>query len=175
MEGRCTRVALDDVFGKNSLIFIKSEQFFDWARARSLWYISFGIACCAIEGLISASGPRFDFDRHGVFFRGVPRQSDVMIVAGTVNAKMAKVVKRLYEQMPEPRYVVAMGACATSGGPFREYPNVHMGVDEIIPVDVYVPGCPPRPESVQYAFFQLREKIYSNTEARLEARANSIK
>lgn len=163
-------MALDKLVGENSLIFIKSEQLFDWARARSLWYLSFGIACCAVEGLISASGPRFDFDRHGVFFRGVPRQADVMIVAGTVNHKMAKVVKRLYEQMPEPRYVIAMGACACTGGPFREYPNVVMGVDEIVPVDIYVPGCPPRPESVQYAFFQLREKIYAQTKERLDAR-----
>lgn len=168
-------MALDKVLGENSLIFIRSEQLFDWARARSLWYLAFGIACCAVEGLISASGPRFDFDRHGVFFRGVPRQSDVMIVAGTVNHKMAKVVERLYEQMPEPRYVIAMGACACTGGPFREYPNVVMGVDEIIPVDIYIPGCPPRPESVQYAFFQLREKIYGKTKERLDARAQSNK
>lgn len=168
-------MALDKLTGETSLIFIKSEQFFDWSRARSLWYISFGIACCAVEGLISASGPRFDFDRHGVFFRGVPRQSDVMIVAGTVNYKMAKVVKRLYDQMPDPKYVVAMGACASTGGPFREYPNVYMGVDKIVPVDVYIPGCPPRPESVQYGFFKLREKIYANKEVRLEARKQSGK
>lgn len=168
-------MALDKLTGESSLIFIKSEQLFDWARARSLWYISFGIACCAVEGLISASGPRFDFDRHGVFFRGVPRQSDVMIVAGTVNLKMAKVVQRLYEQMPEPRYVIAMGACASTGGPFREYPNVYLGVDKLVPVDVYIPGCPPRPESVQYAFFQLREKIYTQTEVRLDARDKQSK
>jgi len=168
-------VALDKIFGENSLIFIKSEQFFDWSRARSLWYMSFGIACCSLEGMIAASGPRFDFDRHGIFFRGVPRQSDVMIVAGTVNHKMAKVVKTLYDQMPDPKYVVSMGACSNSGGTFREYPNVVLGVDEIIPVDVYIPGCPPRPESVQYAFLQLREKIYKNTEARLEARADARK
>jgi len=137
--------------------------------------MSFGIACCSLEGMIAASGPRFDFDRHGIFFRGVPRQSDVMIVAGTVNHKMAKVVKTLYDQMPDPKYVVSMGACSNSGGTFREYPNVVLGVDEIIPVDVYIPGCPPRPESVQYAFLQLREKIYKNTEARLEARADARK
>jgi len=164
-------MALDKVFGEHSLAFIRSEQLFDWARARSLWYMAFGIACCSLEGLLAASGPRFDFDRHGVFFRGVPRQSDVMIVAGTVNYKMAPVVKRLYEQMPEPRYVISMGACANTGGPFREYPNVVQGVNEIIPVDIYVPGCPPRPESVQYAFLQLREKIYAQTEDRLIRRA----
>ncbi len=168
-------MALDKLLGENSILFIKSEQFFDWSRARSLWYMAFGIACCSLEGMISASGPRFDFDRLGVFFRNVPRQSDVMIVAGTVNLKMADTVKRLYEQMPEPRYVISMGACSNTGGPFIKYPNVVMGVDEIIPVDIYVPGCPPRPESVQYAFLQLREKIYANTEARLEARKNARK
>ena len=166
-------MALDKLVGENSLIFIKSEQLFDWARARSLWYMSFGIACCAIEGLMSASGPRFDMDRHGIMFRGVPRQSDVMIVAGTVNHKMAEVVKRLYEQMPEPRYVVSMGACANTGGPFRQYPNVVLGVDQVIPVDIYIPGCPPRPESVIYGLLQLREKIYGQTEERLEARRNA--
>jgi len=163
-------LALDTVFGQHSLAFIRSEQLFDWARARSLWYQAFGIACCSLEGLLAASGPRFDFDRHGVFFRGVPRQSDVMIVAGTVNYKMAPVVKRLYEQMPEPKYVVSLGACANTGGPFRSYPNVIEGVNEIVPVDIYVPGCPPRPESVQYAFLQLREKIYAQTGERLDAR-----
>ncbi len=140
------------------MLFIRSEQLFDLARRNSLWYIAFGIACCAIEGLMSASGPRFDFDRMGVFFRNSPRQADVMIVAGTVNKKMAETVKRLYDQMPEPKWVVAMGACASTGGPFREYPNVVLGVDKIIPVDVYIPGCPPRPESVQYAFIVLQKK-----------------
>lgn len=163
-------MALDRLTGENSVLFIRSEQLFDIARSNSLWYMSFGIACCAIEGLMSASGPRFDFDRMGVFFRNSPRQADVMIVAGTVNHKMAETVRRLYEQMPEPRYVVAMGACACTGGPFREYPNVVMGADKIVPVDVYIPGCPPRPESVQYAFLELRKKIRAKTEARLAAR-----
>ena len=117
-----------------------------------------------------ASGPRFDFDRHGVFFRASPCQADVMIVAGTVNEKMAATVNRLYDQMPEPKWVIAMGACASTGGPFREYPNVIMGVDKIVPVDVYIPGCPPRPESVQYGFFQLMDKIKEQTEGRLAAR-----
>jgi len=166
-------VAIDKLTGENSLLFIRSEQLFDWARRRSLWYMAFGIACCAIEGLMHASGPRFDFDRHGVFFRASPRQSDVMIVAGTVNHKMAATVRRLYDQMPEPKWVIAMGACASTGGPFREYPNVVLGVDKVVPVDVYIPGCPPRPESVQYAFLQLMEKIKDQTEHRLEARRHS--
>lgn len=166
-------MAIDKLTGENSLVFIRSEQLFDWARRRSLWYMAFGIACCAIEGLMHASGPRFDFDRHGVFFRASPRQADVMIVAGTVNVKMAETVKRLYDQMPDPKWVVAMGACASAGGPFREYPNVVLGVDKVIPVDIYIPGCPPRPESVQYAFLQLMKKIEERTGERLEARRDS--
>jgi NADH-quinone oxidoreductase subunit B len=163
-------VALDRITGEHSVAFIRSEQLFDWARRNSLWYLAFGIACCAIEGLMSASGPRFDFDRMGVFFRASPRQADVMIVAGTVNKKMAETVRLLYDQMPEPKWVVAMGACACTGGPFREYPNVVLGVDKVVPVDVYIPGCPPRPESVQYGFIQLQEKIKQQTEERRAAR-----
>jgi NADH-quinone oxidoreductase subunit B len=106
----------------------------------------------------------------GVFFRNSPRQADVMIVAGTVNRKMAETVRTLYDQMPEPKYVVSMGACACTGGPFREYPNVVLGVDTIVPVDVYIPGCPPRPESVQYGFIQLQKRIAKRTEERLAAR-----
>jgi NADH-quinone oxidoreductase subunit B len=170
MEGRRAQVALDKITGENSILFIRSEQLFDVARRNSLWYLAFGIACCAIEGLMHASGPRFDFDRLGVFFRASPRQADVMIVAGTVNRKMAPSVRRLYDEMPEPKWVVAMGACASTGGPFREYPNVVLGVDKVVPVDVYIPGCPPRPESVQYAFLQLMNKIKEQTGERLAAR-----
>jgi NADH-quinone oxidoreductase subunit B len=166
-------MALDRLLGDTSIAFIRSEQLFDYARTNSLWYLSYGIACCAIEGLMSAGGPRFDYDRFGIFHRGTPRQVDVMLVAGTVNVKMAKVLRRLYDQMPEPKWVIAMGACACTGGPFREYPNVVMGVDKVVPVTVWVPGCPPRPESVQYAFMQLQEKIRAQTAERLEARAES--
>jgi len=163
-------VALDRLTGEHSVLFVRSEQLFDAARANSLWYLMFGIACCAIEGLMTASGPRFDFDRMGVFFRASPRQADVMIVAGTVNRKMAETVRRLYDQMPEPKWVVAMGACASTGGPFREYPNVLLGVGELVPVDVYVPGCPPRPESVIHAFIELQKKIKAKTGERVDAR-----
>jgi NADH-quinone oxidoreductase subunit B len=166
-------VALDRFVGENSMVFIRSEQLFDNARSKSLWYMAFGIACCSIEGLMHASGPRYDFDRLGVFFRASPRQADVMIVAGTINWKMAATVRRLYDEMPDPKYVVAMGACACTGGPFREYPNTIMGADKIVPVDVYIPGCPPRPESVQYGFLTLMEKIKSRTEDRLAARRDS--
>lgn len=163
-------MAIDRFTGENSMAFIRSEQLFDVARSHSLWYLAFGIACCAIEGLMHASGPRYDFDRLGVFFRATPRQADVMIVAGTVNQKMAETVRMLYDQMPEPKWVVAMGACACTGGPFREYPHVVMGVDKIVPVDIYVPGCPPRPESIQYGFLELQKKIRARTEERLAAR-----
>ena len=163
-------MAIDRFTGENSMAFIRSEQLVDVTRSHSLWYLAFGIACCAIEGLMHASGPRYDFDRMGVFFRATPRQADVMIVAGTVNQKMAETVRMLYDQMPEPKWVVAMGACACTGGPFREYPNVAMGVDKIVPVDIYVPGCPPRPESIQYGFLELQKKIRARTEERLAAR-----
>ena len=162
-------MALDRFTGENSVAFIRSEQLFDLARKHSLWYLMFGIACCAIE-MMHAGGPRYDFDRFGIFHRGTPRQSDVMIVAGTVNLKMAETLKLLYDQMPEPKWVVAMGACACTGGPFRDYPNVVLGADNVIPVDVYIPGCPPRPESLQYGFLQLQKKIAETTEDRLAAR-----
>jgi len=163
-------VALDRIAGEHSVAFVESERLFDWARRNSLWCLGFSIACCAVEGLMSGSGPRFDLDRMGVIFRPSPRQADVMIVAGTVNRKMAETVGLLYEQMPEPKWVVAMGACASTGGPFRQYPNVVLGVDKVVPVDVYIPGCPPRPESVQYALIQLQEKIRRQTEERRAAR-----
>ncbi|MBE0476619.1 MAG: NADH-quinone oxidoreductase subunit B [Coriobacteriia bacterium] len=172
MAGGGAGVALDRLTGEHGALFIRSEQLFDWARRNSLWYLMFGIACCAIE-MMHAGGPRFDFDRFGIFHRGSPRQSDVMIVAGTVNTKMAHSLRRLYEQMPEPKWVVAMGACASTGGPFREYPNVVLGVDAVVPVDVYVPGCPPRPEALQYGFMRLQELIRDRTEERLARRRSS--
>ena len=163
-------MALDEFLPSDSAIAIRSEQLFDFCRKNSLWYLSYGIACCSIEGLMNASGPRFDFDRMGVFFRNSPRQCDVLIVTGTVNRKMGPTLRRLYDQMPEPKYVVAMGACASTGGMFREYENVIMGADEIIPVDIYIPGCPPRPESVHFGFRKLQQLIMARTEERLAAR-----
>ena len=139
----------------------KLEQIFDLARANSLWPLTFGLACCAIE-MMSAAGPRFDLDRFGAgVFRATPRQADVMIIAGTITKKMAPTVLRLYNQMPAPNWVIAMGNCAISGGPFKldfNY-NVVEGAEHLVPVDVFVPGCPPRPEALVEAFLKLEEKL----------------
>ncbi len=128
------------------------------SRKSSLWPMTFGLACCAIE-MIGAFMPNHDLDRFGIVPWPSPRQSDVMIVSGTVTKKMAPAIKLLYEQMPNPKYVVSMGACATNGGPYTEYDRVLQGVDKILPVDVYVPGCPPRPESLLDGLLALQKKI----------------
>ena len=130
----------------------------NWARTGSLMWMTFGLACCAVE-MMQASMPRYDLERFGFAPRASPRQSDVMIVAGTVTKKMAPAVKLLYEQMPNPKWVISMGACATNGGPYTRYDRVLQGVDKIIPVDVYVPGCPPRPEALIDSFIALQELI----------------
>jgi NADH-quinone oxidoreductase subunit B len=143
-------------FGDN-FITTSVDQVINWARKSSLWPVTFGLACCAIE-MMSTGAAHYDLDRMGVIFRGSPRQADLMIVAGTLTWKMAHVMRKVYDQMPEPKYVISMGSCASSGGIFNTY-SVVQGVDQVVPVDVYIPGCPPRPEGLMYGIVKLQEKI----------------
>ncbi len=141
----------------NNVFFSTTDSIINWSRKSSLWPETFGIACCAIE-MISAGCSRYDLDRMGVVFRPSPRQSDVMIIAGTVTKKFAPIIRRLYDQMPEPRCVIAMGTCAISGGVYNTY-SVVQGSELILPVDVHVAGCPPRPEALMHGILMLQEKI----------------
>ena len=144
---------------QQGVLFSTVNKLYNWGRRSSVWPMQFGLACCAIE-MIAAAASRYDISRFGSeLFRASPRQADVMIVAGTVTKKMVPQVVRLFNQMPEPRYVISMGACATSGGPFRDGYNVVRGVDLYVPVDVYIPGCPPRPEALLHALMTLQSQI----------------
>lgn len=144
---------------KRTIALAPLEKLLNLARANSLWPVTFGLACCAIE-MMAAGGPRFDLARFGYeVFRPSPRQADVMIVAGTITKKMAPYVKRIYDQMPEPKWVIAMGSCASSGGPFVDSYSVVSGTDQIVPVDVYIPGCPPRPDALIHGMLLLKKKI----------------
>ena len=139
------------------------DKVYNWGRMRSMWPMMFGLACCAIE-MIAVQAARFDLSRFGMeIMRASPRQADLMIVSGTVTKKMVPNIVRLYNQMAEPKYVLAMGACATSGGPFKEGYNVVSGIDKYLPVDVYVPGCPPTPEALLYGVLKIHEKVMSQS------------
>ncbi|MBX1885721.1 NuoB/complex I 20 kDa subunit family protein [Campylobacter peloridis] len=133
------------------------DKLVQWGRSNSLWALSYGLACCAIE-MMAAGGARYDFDRFGTIFRASPRQAEVMIIAGTLSKKHAEFTRRLYDQMPDPKWVISMGSCANTGGMFNTYSTVQ-GVDRIIPVDIYVPGCAPRPETFQFALMILQKRI----------------
>src|SRR5205823_819312 len=151
---------LEGHLNEEAVITTSLEQAINWAREKSLWPMTFGLACCAIE-MMATGASRYDIDRFGAgAFRATPRQADLMIVAGTVNMKMASRVRRLYNQMPDPKFVIAMGACTCGGGPYYKYGyNVVKGVDPGVPVDVYVPGCPPRPEALIEGLMRIQDKV----------------
>lgn len=149
--------AVDDI-KDCGFIITQIDKIANWARSSSLWPMTFGLACCAVE-MMQTAASRYDMDKYGMLFRPSPRQSDVMIVAGTLTNKMASALRRVYDQMPEPKWVVSMGSCANGGGYYHYSYSVVRGCDRIVPVDVYVPGCPPTAEALLYGLFVLQRKI----------------
>ncbi len=150
--------AVADEIANRGFVIAQADKLFNWARSGSLWPMSFGLACCAVE-MIHSAASRYDMDRFGMLFRPSPRQSDVMIVAGTLTNKMAPALRKVYDQMAEPRWVLSMGSCANGGGYYHYSYAVVRGCDRIVPVDVYVPGCPPTAEALIYGLLQLQKKI----------------
>ena len=165
--------SIDDDLANLPVLTTQVEKLVQWARRSSIWPVTFGLACCAIE-MMAMSCARYDIARFGAeVFRGSPRQSDLMIVAGRLSRKMAPVLRRIYDQMPEPKWVISMGACASVGGVFDNYALVQ-GVDQIVPVDVFVPGCPPRPESLIYGIVQLQRKIDQQRLSELSSESSRV-
>jgi NADH-quinone oxidoreductase subunit B len=150
-------MGVEGVF-EEGFVTTSMDSLINWARTGSMWPMSFGLACCAIE-MMQAAASRYDIDRFGMLFRPSPRQSDVIIVAGTLTNKMAPAIRKVYDQMPEPRWVLSMGSCANGGGYYHDSYSVVRGCDRVIPVDVYVPGCPPTAEALLYGIIQLKDKI----------------
>ena len=160
IDGTTTMVEVEKgvkVIPGGNTIIAAVDKLVNWGRLSSIWPMTFGLACCAIE-MMATGASHYDLDRFGVVFRGSPRQSDAIIVAGTLTKKMSPVIRAVYDQMPEPRYVIAMGSCACTGGVYNTYATVQ-GVDTIMPVDIYIPGCPPRPEALLEGIMKLQEKI----------------
>jgi NADH-quinone oxidoreductase subunit B len=160
MEKRGIGVGIEGIF-KQGFVTTSLDSLINWARTGSLWPVSFGLACCAVE-MMQAATSRYDLDRFGVIFRPSPRQSDVLIVAGTLCNKMAPAIRKVYDQMADPKWVISMGSCANGGGYYHYSYSVVRGCDRIIPVDVYVPGCPPTAEALVYGIMQLQKKIQQN-------------
>lgn len=166
MEKGGFRMGIDGKFKSGGFITAQVDQVVNWARTGSLWPMTFGLACCAVE-MMQTGASRFDLDRFGIIFRPSPRQSDLMIVAGTLTNKMASALRKVYDQMPSPKWVISMGSCSNGGGYYYYSYSVVRGCDRIVPVDVYVPGCPPTPEALIYGILKLQEKIKrTNTLAR---------
>ena len=155
---------------QHGILMTTFEKLWDWGRSRSFWPLSYGCNCCPIE-MMASGAARFDIARYGYeVFRAVPRQSDVLVIAGPVSAKMKPVVQRLYDEMPEPKWVLALGNCASSGGPFVDGYSVMPGVEELFPVDIYVPGCPPRPEALFFGLLQLKDMVRDRQKTMARAR-----